>query len=110
MRYTCLKTIVTKVFDGILEDNDDIQRVLSLLMEKEITCSMQVKTGPVHESVRILRMTDTAITWCLIQNGCSLTKTSNISDITAITVIDADGTAMLKAEPSRWSTLDASDI
>lgn len=111
MRYTCLKTIVTKVFDEILKDNDDIQRVLGLLQEKEITCSMQIKSGPIHDSVRILEITDISIIWRLIQGGSSLKKTSNISDITAITVnIDVEAMVTLKPKPSRWSTLDTSDI
>lgn len=110
MRYTCLTTIVSKVFDGILEDADDIYRILDLLREKEITFAMQVKNGPVHDSVRLLELTETSITWRCVQHGSSLKKTSNISDIMEITVNpNVEAMITLKPKPSRWSTLDASD-
>lgn len=111
MRYTCLKTIVTKVFDGVLENPEDINNILQLLKEKEFTCAMQVKNGPMHESVRILELTKDRITWRLLKNGTSLIKKSEISDIASIRVNTNDDLMIkLKPEPSRWSTLDASDI
>jgi hypothetical protein len=110
MRYTCLKTIVTKVCDKKLEDEEDIQRVLSLLHEKQITCTLQVKGEPAHESVRILEVTEDRITWRMVQSGGTLKKTSKISDIVAITVDSDEAAVTLKPDPSRWSTLDASEI
>jgi len=109
MRYICLKTIVSKVCDKVLEDDEDIQRVLSLLQEKQITCALQIKGESVHESVRILGLDDQRITWRLIEHGSSLKKTSNISDIKTVTVNSDEAMVTLKPDPSRWSTLDASD-
>jgi len=109
MRYTCFRTTVSKVFDQIL-DNEEAQDVCSSLKEKELTCSIQIKSGPVHESVRILGITDSSVTWRLVKNGSSLMKSSKISDITAITVYTNEELMVsLKPEPTRWSTLDASD-
>lgn len=111
MRYMCLKTIVTKVFDGILEDSEDINNLLQLLKEKELTCAMQVKKGPMHEFVRILNVDENHITWLILKDGTSLKKKSGISDIMTIRVnTNEDLMVKLKPEPSRWSTLDASDI
>lgn len=111
MRYTCLKTIVTKVFDGILEDSEDILNLLQVLKEKELTCAMQVKKGPLHESVRILEISETRITWRLLKDGTSLRKKSEIVDIVAIQVHTNDDLMVkLKPDPTRWSILDASDI
>jgi hypothetical protein len=110
MRYTCLKTIVTKVFDGVLDDSDDVLNVLRMLNEKELTCSMQVKKGPVHDRVRILAIEDGRITWRLLKAGTSLQKKSDIADIMSIKVnVNDDLMIQLKPEPSRWSTLDASE-
>lgn len=112
MRYTCLKTITTKVFDGILEDSEDILNLLRVLKEKEMTCAMQVKEGPLYDSVRILEVHNSSITWRLLKDGTSLKKKSEISDIMAIRVNANDELIKLKPSPSRWSTLDlsASDI
>ncbi len=111
MRYTCLKTIVTKVFDGVLEDPADIQNILQLLKDKEITCAMQVKKGPVQECVRILEVGETRITWRMMKDGTSLKKKSEISDIMMIRVNSNDDLMIqLKPEPSRWGTLDVSDV
>jgi hypothetical protein len=111
MRYTCFKTIVSKVFDGVLDDDEEIANVLNFIREKELSCSMQVKSGPVHETVRILAVDDSKITWRLIESGSSLKKTSDITDITAIS-LNANEELMvtLKPAPTRWSTLDASDV
>ncbi len=109
MRYTCFRTIVSKVFDQSL-DEDETKSVIKSLKDKELTCSLQIKSGPIHESVRILSLTDTRVTWRLIKNGSSLTKTSDMADITAIEVSTNDELMIaLKPEPTRWSTLDASD-
>lgn len=111
MRYTWLKTIVTKVFDGVLEDSEDILNLLQMLKDKEVTCSMQVKGSSLHETVRILEIDENRVTWRLLKDGTSLKKKSDISDITAIRVHANDDLMIaLKPEPSRWSTLDASDI
>lgn len=110
MRYTCLKTIVSKVFDGILEDEEDIKNLLELLKEKELTCAMQVKMGPVHEKVRILSLDGEHITWRIIQDSTSLKKKSAITDIMMIRVHANDDLMVHKPEPSRWSTIDASEI
>lgn len=111
MRYTCLKTIVSKVFDGVLEDADDVMNVLKLIRDKEITCSMQVKGGPMHESVRILELNDGRITWRMMKDGTSLKKKSDIVDIVAVQVNTNDELMIkLKPEPTRWNTLDASEI
>lgn len=111
MRYTCLKTIVTKVFDGVLEDPSDIRNLLQLLKDKEITCAMQVKKGPMHEFVRILEINESRITWRMLKDGTSLTKKSEITDIMMIRVnANDDLMIQLKPEPSRWGTLDVSDI
>ena len=107
MRYTCLKTIVTKVFDGILEDPEDILNLLQMLKEKELTCAMQVKKSPLYESVRILEINEDRITWRLLKDGTSLKKNSEISDIMTIRVNANDELMIkLKPNPSRWSTLD----
>lgn len=111
MRYTCLKTIVTKVFDGVLEDPDDVRNLLQLLKDKEITCAMQVKKGPVQEAVRILEIDESRITWRMFKDGTSLKKKSEISDIMMIRVNSNDELMIqLKPEPSRWGTLDVSDV
>ena len=111
MRYTCFKTIVTKVFDGVLEDPGDVLNLLQLIKEKEITCAMQVKKGPMHESVRILDINDNRITWRMLQAGTSLKKNSDISDIMTIRVNTNDDLMIqLKPDPTRWGTLDVSDI
>jgi hypothetical protein len=111
MRYTCFKTIVSKIFDGILTDDEEIHNVLNLIKEKELTCSMQVESGPMHEMVRILSVEESQITWRLIKSGNSLKKRSDIADITAITVnANEELMVILKPEPTRWSTLDASDV
>lgn len=111
MKYTCLKTIVTKVFDGVLEDPADILNLLQLLKDKEITCAMQVKKGPVQESVRILEIDENRITWRMFKDGTSLTKKSEVSDIMMIRVNTNDELMIqLKPEPSRWGTLDVSDV
>lgn len=110
MRYTCLKTIVTKVFDGVLEDSGDILNLLQLLMEKELTFAMQIQNGSLHEFVRILEINEDRITWRLLKDGTSLKKKSDISDIATIRVnVNDDLMITLKPEPSRWSTLDTSD-
>lgn len=106
-----MKTIVSKVFDGVLEEPEDILNLLQVLKEKELTCAMQVKKGPLHESVRILEISENCITWRLLKDGTSLKKTSEIADIMAIRVHTNDELMVkLKPEPTRWSTLDASDI
>lgn len=111
MRYTCLKTIVTKIFDGIVENSEDILNILQMLKEKELTCSMQIKSGPMHESVRILEIYDDIITWRLFKDGTSLKKKSKIADIIAMQVNTNDDLMIhLKPKLSRWSILDASDI
>lgn len=111
MRYTCYKTIVSKVFDGILEGAEEIQNILQAIRNKELTCTLQVKGSPTYEAVRILGLTDDKITWRLVKDGTSLQKTSPISDIVGITIyIEEDLLVSLKPEPTRWSTLDASDI
>lgn len=111
MRYTCLKTIVTKIFDGIIEDPEDILNVLQVIKEKELTCAMQVKNSPMYESVRILEINDDCITWRLLKDGTSLKKKSKIVDIITMQVHTNDDLMIqLKPKPSRWSILDASDI
>lgn len=110
MRYVCLKTIVSTIFDGELKDKGDIDNLLSLLCEKELTCSMQVKSGPLHEAVRILNVDSDTITWQIIQNGTSLRKKSAIADILLIRVQSSNELMVHKPEPSRWSTIDTSDI
>jgi len=111
MRYTCLKTIVTKVFDGVLDEPKDVLNLLQLLKEKEITCAMQVKNGPLYECVRILGMDKDRIKWRLLKDNTSLIKSSEISDIMAVRVTTNDDLMIkLKPDPSRWSTLDASSI
>jgi len=107
MRFTCLKTIVTKVFDGILEDSEDINNTLQMIKEKELTISMQVKKGPVHEFVRILNLDENRITWRILKGRTSLQKTSDISDIMSVKINTNDELKIhLKPNPSRWSTLD----
>ena len=104
---------MVKVFDGILEDPGDIHNLLEVLIEKELTCAMQVNKGPLHEFVRILEINkdDRRITWQLLKDGTSLKKKSEISDITTIRVnTNDDLMIMLKPEPTRWNTLDASDV
>ena len=109
MRYTCFRTTVSKVFDRVL-DKEETQSVIRSLKDKDLTCSIQIKSGPVHESVRILELTDNDVTWRLIKSGGYLTKTSDIADITAIEVYTNEELMVaLKPEPTRWSTLDASD-
>lgn len=111
MRYTCLRTITTKVFDGVLEDPDEIHNLLQLIKDKELTCSMQVKKGPMHESVRILEVDENCITWRLLQSGSSLQKKSEIADIMNVRLHTNDDIMIqLKPKPSRWSTIDVSDI
>ncbi len=111
MKYTCLKMIVSKVFDGVLESAEDIFNLLQLIKEKEITCAMQVKMGSMQEYVRILEVDENRITWRLIKDGTSLKKKSEISDIMHIRVTaNEELMIQLKPEPSRWSTLDTSDI
>ncbi len=111
MRYTCLKTTVSKVFDGILDDQDDILNILQILKDKELTCAMQVKKGPLHECVRILEIDKNCITWRLMKDGTSLKKKSEISDIAVMRVHTNDDLMVsLKPKPTRWSILDASDI
>lgn len=110
MRYICLKTIVTKVFDGILENDDEILSVLSAIQNKEITCSLQEKQGPLNVSVRILDINETEIIWRVLKDGTSLKKKTKISDIIMISVNVDDELIINKPNSSRWSSLDASDI
>ena len=111
MRYVRYKTIVTKIFDGILEDEEEIHNLLSELKDKEITCAMQVSTGPRHDFVRILDIKEDRVTWRILHKGVTLRKTSDISDIRTIEVSTSDDVmAQLKPNASRWSTLDTSDI
>jgi hypothetical protein len=110
MRYTCFRTIVRKVYDGILDDPEEIKNLLTQLKIKEITCSLKTKSGPCHEYVRILEVGE-SVTWRIIKNNTSLKKVSNIDDISSIEVCTSDEVMLnLKPEPSRWSTIDTSDI
>lgn len=110
MRYTCVKVIETTLFDQILNDPEDIRNVLLSLKDKELTCSIQVKSGPLHQNVRILQVNDSTITWRMVVHGTSLRKISPIEDIALLRVVtDEELTVRLKPEPSRWSVLDTSD-
>jgi len=112
VRYVVLKSVVSRVFDGILEYPNEIAELLNSLKNKEITCSMQIKSGPIFDFVRILKvdMNDT-FEWRLIKNGVSLKKTSLVSDVNCITVeTNDDMSVKVKPNPSRWSTLDPTDF
>ena len=110
MRYTRFKIITTKIFDGILEDPEEISSLLNELKNKEITCSMQIASGVLHNFVRIINVDENKIDWRLIQKGATLTKSSLISDITAIEVDTSDELLVsVKPKPTRWSALDISD-
>ncbi len=111
MRYIRYKTITSKVFDQIVEDTEDVQNLLTELKKKEITCAMQVGSGPRHEFVRIMEVSDEKITWKIIVKGATLQKSSFIADIQTIEVNMPDEVmAQLKPEPSRWATLDTSEV
>jgi len=111
MRYIRYKTVISKVFDQVVEDSDDVQNLLKELKSKEITCAMQVGSGPRHEFVRILNVSDDKITWKVIARGATLQKSSLITDIQTLEVNVSDETmTVLKPESSRWSTLDTSEV
>lgn len=109
MKYTCYKIITTKIYEGILEDGEEIGAVLKLLKEKELTFAMRVKKTPLYEKARLLKIDGDKITWRITQDGASLQKTSFIDDIDTIEVYaDTESVMNLKPNPSRWSTLDPS--
>lgn len=111
MRYIRYKTIKSKVFDQIVEDPEDVQLLLAGLKDKEVTCVMQVGSEPCHDFVRIIEVNNEKITWKIIAKSATLQKTSLITDIKTIEVNTSDEVmAQLKPEPSRWSTLDTSDV
>ncbi len=109
MKYKCFKSIVSKVFDGVLDD-EEAKNVISLLKEKETTCSLQVRNTHMLEPVRILGINGDKVTWRFCKDGSSLRGTTKISEIVAIEVHSNDELAVkLKPKATRWSTLDASE-
>jgi len=113
MRYIVLKSTVSKVFDEILNETEEIIELLIALKEKEITCSVQIKSGPVFNFVRILKVDidNSTFEWRLMKNGISLKKKTSINDINLLTIeVDNDMAVKIKPNPSRWSTIDTSEI
>lgn len=111
MRYTCTKTVVTKIFDKILTSQEDIQGLLKNLKEKQVTCSMQLTIGSMMQVVRIIDVTEDKITWRLMQHGQSVKSSSKISDISSIIVnTDDEMTISLDPEATRWNILDPSPL
>ncbi len=109
MKYTCFKTIVSKVFDGEI-DEEEARNVISLLKEKETTCSLQIRNTHMLDPVRILSINGNKVTWRFCKDGSSLRGTTKISEIVAIEVHADDELAVkLKPKATRWSTLDTSE-
>lgn len=109
MRFTCYRTIVTKVFDDVLDDHASILNLLTEIKQKELTCALQVQGDKLHEQVRILGVDEASLTWRAFNSDASLKKTSKISDIQLLSLhTDDELLIKLKPHPGRWSILDAS--
>jgi hypothetical protein len=111
MRYICTKTVITKIFDRVLDNQEDIQGLLKNLQEKQVTCSMQLNSGSMYPVVRILDVTVDKITWRLMKHGQSVKSSSKISEISSIVVnTDDDMTISLNPEATRWNILDPTPL
>lgn len=110
MRFTCYKTIVTKIFDALIEDSNDILNVLQSIKNKEITCTLKIQ-GSTYNNVRILNIDNSCFTWRFLKGRASLQKISDITSIESLE-INTDDDIMIKLKPqaTRWSTLDTEAI
>lgn len=107
MRYICSKRVVTKIFDGLVENEDDIVKLLNFVCSKDIICTLKLSTGMKFDKVKILSIQDKIFRWKYMKNHSTLDTTSNIADIDCLEV-EADGGLFtgLDPNPSRWTVLD----
>ncbi len=107
MRYTRLKTTISRIYDGILDDPEDIRNILVSLKDKEVTCSIKLKSGLMGNPVRILEVNDNdSFKWMMMKQRASLRRTSKFDDIDTLEVNTCDEITVKKREASRWSILD----
>lgn len=110
MRYTCFQKIITKVYDGILEDNASIVAILKELKQKEITCSLLI-SDVFYNEVRVLSVDDDGFSWRCCDKGASLKKVSTFAEIKTLEVVVSDRfVALIKPNASRWNTIDTSNL
>lgn len=107
MRYKRYKTTVSKIFDGIIEEDSEVKIIVTALKDKELTCSVQIEGEIMQDNVRIIKTDDDKFTWRMIKNKAILTRASSYMSIEQIEVnATTEITAILKPNPSRWALLD----
>lgn len=109
MHYVKMKTVVTCVVDEMVEDLETIKAILSVVKEKELTCTMRLTEGPKMEQVRIEQLTEDSLSFRVIFKQHSLKKSCKYADIDYLEVNTEDA-AIVNAKPgiSRWLLLDPS--
>ena len=108
MRFVRLKTVVTKICDQQVQDENEIVTLLNKLKEKEFTCSIRLFSGPVYSCVRILEVNSPNFKWRTTKNGSSLIKNSSINDLDYLELdVKTEVIAKLKPNQSRWSLIDS---
>lgn len=111
MRFVRLKTVVTKLYDQSVTNQQDILSILNKLKEKELTCNLRLTSGPMYSDVRFLEINEKAFRWRTTKNQSSLVKWSNLNELDYLEVnVKSEVLAGLKPNPSRWSTLDSVDF
>jgi hypothetical protein len=109
LRYIRYQTSVSKVFDGVIADISEKRDILSAIHDRELTCKLQLKDGPIYENVRITKVDNDNFSWRMIKNKSILQQNSKIDDIRELEVnSDLEVGIQLKPQPSRWTVLDSS--
>jgi len=114
MRFIRTKTVVTRLFDGAIDDMESILKILRDIQEKEYTCTLEIKGRPrTFESARIVNLnTDEPPTFtCSICGKNSNLKVSDeVSKITELSLDTADEiTVQTKSDVTRWDLLNPAD-
>jgi hypothetical protein len=111
MRYVCYKTIVRKVIDESIDDLASIKSVLKVFCDKELTCALQVGSGPMLSPCRVCSTSDNNFQFVAFRRYGTLRKTAKYEDIGYLELQTDDETiALFKPNVTRWTLLDADGL
>lgn len=111
MRYIKFKTIITKTFDDIVIDVQDIKAILAILTDKDLDCCLKLKKGPRMEITRILELGESCFKFIVITRSSSLVRRVRYEDIELLEVNDfASDIFVTKPRVSRWMMLEPVSI
>lgn len=114
MKYKRQKVVTTTLFNGLIEDENEIREILLSLCKYELDADLMMAGIPAIMPVRIVSVLDDHFDYKIINgppgHGC-LTKSGTFDEIIELSVISNDAT-VVRTKPgiTRWQCISPSDF